>query len=215
MTITAFLSRSPGLLNLGPGGLASVGCWFSLPHLISNWLNFLCTELYNSLTPTFFLWVSQIAHIQPNHGQGYILIFLDWMHLLFTQVHFLFWQPGRARGLYTSQSYYLPIAGGRIIGFIPFPRVLVLCEMQSASSRIWTRVAVSISYDDNHYTTGTSIGTRHYLMMITIEVLIILWNRIVFWVFKRVLLLLYFLIVCNDQNSVSLWKIPWKCQCVD
>ena len=30
-----------------------------------------------------------------------------------------------------SLSYYLPIAGGRIIGFIPFPRVLVLCEMQS------------------------------------------------------------------------------------
>ena len=35
-----------------------------------------------------------------------------------------------------SLPYYLPIAGGRIIGFIPFPRVLVLCEMQSASSRI-------------------------------------------------------------------------------
>ena len=34
--------------------------------------------------------------------------------------------------------------------------VLVLCEMQSVSSRIWTRVAVSISYDDNHYTMGTS-----------------------------------------------------------
>ena len=28
-----------------------------------------------------------------------------------------------------SLSYYLPIAGGRIIGFIPFPRVLVQCEM--------------------------------------------------------------------------------------
>ena len=26
--------------------------------------------------------------------------------------------------------------------------------MQSVSSRIWTRVAVSIFYDDNHYTTG-------------------------------------------------------------
>ena len=50
----------------------------------------------------------------------------------------------------TSLLYYLPIAGGRIIGFIPFPRVLVLCEMQSVSSRIWTRLAVSISYDDNH-----------------------------------------------------------------
>ena len=28
--------------------------------------------------------------------------------------------------------------------------------MQSVSFRIWTRVAVSISYNDNHYTTGTS-----------------------------------------------------------
>ena len=55
-----------------------------------------------------------------------------------------------------SLPYYLPI-GGRIIGFIPFPRVLVLCEMQSVSFRIWTHVAVSISYDDNHYTTGTSV----------------------------------------------------------
>ena len=35
-----------------------------------------------------------------------------------------------------SLLYYLPIAGGRIIGFIPFPRVLVLYEMQSVSSRI-------------------------------------------------------------------------------
>ena len=51
----------------------------------------------------------------------------------------------------------LPIAGGRIIGSIPFPRVLVQCEMQSVLSRIWTRVAVTISNDDNHYTTGTSI----------------------------------------------------------
>ena len=56
----------------------------------------------------------------------------------------------------TNQTYYLPITGGRIIGFIPFPRVLVLCEMQSVSSWIWTRVAVSVFYDDNHYTTGTS-----------------------------------------------------------
>ena len=32
--------------------------------------------------------------------------------------------------------------------------------MQSVRSRIWTRVAVSISYDDNDYTTGTSIKWR-------------------------------------------------------
>ena len=51
--------------------------------------------------------------------------------------------------------HYLPIAGGRR-GFIPFPRVFVLCEMQSASSRIWTRVAAFISNDDNHYTTDNT-----------------------------------------------------------
>ena len=54
-----------------------------------------------------------------------------------------------------SLSYYLPIAGGRIIGFIPFSSILMLCKMQSFSSRIWTRVAVFISNDYNHYTTGT------------------------------------------------------------
>ena len=48
-----------------------------------------------------------------------------------------------------SLPYYLPIAGGRIIGFIPFPRLLVLYEMHSVSSRIWTHVTVSVSYDDN------------------------------------------------------------------
>ena len=32
--------------------------------------------------------------------------------------------------------------------------------MQSVSSRIWTRVAVFISYDDNNYTTGTSLAEQ-------------------------------------------------------
>ena len=62
-------------------------------------------------------------------------------------------------------SYYLPIAGGRIIGFIPFPRVLVLCEMQSVSSKIWTRIDVSNSYDDNLYTTGCSFDYLHSLFL--------------------------------------------------
>ena len=75
----------------GAWGLPLLDASF-LPHLVSNWLNFLCTELYNSTTSTFFLWTWQIALIQPVHGQGYILILLEWMHLLFTQVNFLFWQ---------------------------------------------------------------------------------------------------------------------------
>ena len=55
-----------------------------------------------------------------------------------------------------SWPYHLPIARKRIVGFIPFSRVLALCEMQITSSRIWTRVTVSISNDDNHYTKSTS-----------------------------------------------------------
>ena len=101
LAITAFLSRSPGLLNRGPGGPSSLGagflyrilsptrlisnwsdlqncsigglralstgCCLSLPHLLSNWsgiqTNWLpvFTELYNSSTPTFFLWASQFC----------------------------------------------------------------------------------------------------------------------------------------------------------
>ena len=73
-----------------------------------------------------------------------------------------FWTICLTKAEETSLSYYLLIAGERIIGFIPFPRVLVLREMQSVSSRFWTHVAVSISYDDNHYTTGTSIKLYHF-----------------------------------------------------
>ena len=40
--------------------------------------------------------------------------------------------------------------------------------MQSVSSRIWTRVAVSITYDDNHYTTGTS-ETNEYLLVLNLQ----------------------------------------------
>ena len=34
--------------------------------------------------------------------------------------------------------------------------------MQSVSSRIWTRVAVFISYDDSHYTTETLSKHNYY-----------------------------------------------------
>ena len=51
--------------------------------------------------------------------------------------------------------------------------------MQSVTSRIWTRVAVSISYDDNDYTTGcdeksfdlvfTSYKNANHLCIISIR----------------------------------------------
>ena len=36
LAITAFLSRSPGLLNRGSGHPASAETWFSFQHLLSN-----------------------------------------------------------------------------------------------------------------------------------------------------------------------------------
>ena len=46
-----------------------------------------------------------------------------------------------------SLSYYLPIAGGRIVVCIPFQKVLVLCDMQTA---------MFTSKDSNHYTYGNA-----------------------------------------------------------
>ena len=49
----------------------------------------------------------------------------------------------------------LHIVGGRIIRFIPFPKILALCEMQTVPLQIWTQVAKFISSDDKHYATNT------------------------------------------------------------
>ena len=51
-----------------------------------------------------------------------------------------------------SLPYYFPITGGRIHGFIAFTRV---------SSRIWSHVAVSISYED------TPTAHPHYIYVIS------------------------------------------------
>ena len=53
--------------------------------------------------------------------------------------------------------YYLPSTGGRKDGFILFPKVLVHCEIQAVSFRIWTLASMSSSFDANYYTTGTFI----------------------------------------------------------
>ena len=101
-------------------------------NLFSNWLNFQCTELYNN-SPSTFLWASQIALIQPVHGQGYILIFLDRMHLLFTQVDFLFWQLGRVGGQYTTVAFVRDLMWHKAIWIghpmgLELPRVSLLVE---------------------------------------------------------------------------------------
>ena len=41
--------------------------------------------------------------------------------------------------------------------------------MQAVSSKIWTRVAVSISYDDNYYITGTSTTVYCFLKVLSAQ----------------------------------------------
>ena len=107
-----------------------------------------------------------------------------------------------------SLPYYLLIAGG-IIGFIPFPRVLVLCEMQSVRSRIWTRVAVSISCDDNHYTTGTIYAYKEDLALNNLEWLIYhkaLPNQIAYILFIYIYIYIYMgVCVCVCVCVKSIW----------
>ena len=97
----------------GAWGPSLSGCWFSLPHLISNssdhqtdWISCALSYIIVQCPPSSCEH-HNFALIQPVHGQGYnILIFLDRMHLLFTRVHFLFWQPGRVGGQYATDHLY-------------------------------------------------------------------------------------------------------------
>ena len=77
MAITAFLSRSPGLLNRGPGGLGAwgpslSGTYSTFQHLLSKWSDLQLTDflsspgLYNCSTSTFFLWASQLHSFNPS-----------------------------------------------------------------------------------------------------------------------------------------------------
>ena len=72
---SAFLSRSPGLLNRGPGfqplwvlAFSTASC-LQLSGLQTNWLPVL-TELYNSSRPSSSCGRHNFALIQPVHGQG-------------------------------------------------------------------------------------------------------------------------------------------------
>ena len=79
-------------------------------------LNFLSPGLYNNLTPTYFLRASQFCtQFNPSTVKVTPDIF-DWMHLLFTQVHFFFWELGRVGGQYATLQ---------LAGTVEIPRVLI------------------------------------------------------------------------------------------
>ena len=76
------------------------------------------------------------------------------------------WKDGHKKSKDPSLLYYLNITRRRIVWFIPFQRILALCEIQTTLSRIWTQGIVSISYEDYHYTTSASNITGMYITYI-------------------------------------------------
>ena len=93
-------AAQPGVTE---GRKPSVCGWFSLPRTATrtptNWLQLtqaVCgTWLYNCLTPTCFLWASQLHWIQPVHRSRWYPDIFDRMHL------FLDWRLGRGPICYT------------------------------------------------------------------------------------------------------------------
>ena len=104
----------------------------------------------------YMLWTFYVRFPYPYQAILYICIFHIGMLCPFHTWRLLWLWYSHTKDKKTVCPTILPIAGGRLVGFILFSRVLKLCEMQTASSRIWTQVVVSISYDDIHYTMSTS-----------------------------------------------------------
>ena len=80
----------------GAWGPCLSGTCSSFQHFLSNCLTSCLHPGYIIIRhPSSSCGSHKSYSIQPVHCQSYILIFLNRMHLLFTQVHFLFWQLGR------------------------------------------------------------------------------------------------------------------------
>ena len=101
----------------GAWGPASLGagflyCILSPTRLIPNWSDLQTAWISCALSyiivqrPSSSCGRHNFALIQPVHGQGYNIL-IDWMHLLFTLVHFLFWRPSWVVGQYTTIIPYL------------------------------------------------------------------------------------------------------------
>ena len=72
---------------------------------------------------------------------------------------------GQIKAKEPSLLYYSSRAGGGQIDSLPFLRKFVRSEMPIASSRIWSQVTNSISYDANHYTKFASVKKKKKLSL--------------------------------------------------
>ena len=91
------------------------------------------------------------------------------------------------KGKDPSLPYFLHINQRRIVGFIPFPKELALYELQTASSRIWTRVVMSIFYDNNHYAMGMCVYIYIYIYIYTQAFILMSLEKAQIYLFSRCL----------------------------
>ena len=104
-----------------------------------------------------------------------------------------FWTGCLTKGKEHSLFYYLPITAERIIRFMLFPRILVLCNMQSALTKIWTR---------GHFIRRQAL---HHSMYIYMCVCVCVCIRYVSWLFLDGHLKLSSIL----ENSLLLLYILW------
>ena len=81
-----------------------------------------------------------------------------------------FWIGCYAKAKKPCVPYFLPIAGGRIVGFIPFPRVLALHGMQRASSCILNSDHRVLSLNEIHYIESASYAYMYVCMYVCMYV---------------------------------------------
>ena len=78
--------------------------------------------------------------------------------------------------------------------------------MQSVSSRIRTRVAVSISYDNNDYTTGTSMNILLITILNAPDLFFLLSDKWFQLFLKRIILFTIFLLFIKGFIVLSIAK---------
>ena len=139
LAIIAFLSRSPGLLNRGPGCPASLG---HVPQSSILSPTGLISKLIWSPTDWISCALSYIIVQRPSPCCGRhkshsfnlstVKVIISWYSstgpncYLHRCISYFDSLPGSEVNMQQAEEpslpYYLPIAGGRIIGFIPFPK---------------------------------------------------------------------------------------------
>ena len=108
--------------------------WAS-PFLLSSHKKFLCTEH----TPQI-QYLYELYTYLPTPSLGHVMTQGHFFKRSLTGLNseFSFSETScLTKAEEPSLPYYLPIAGGRTIGFIPFPKVQAQCEMQSVTITPW------------------------------------------------------------------------------